>query len=56
MNKNIHNTQDWSMTVEELRRFKQFENISEEEGEKVIDSLVQLAIIAYESNPNMIEE
>lgn len=44
------------MTVEELRQFKQFENITQEEAEKVIDTLVQLAIIAYESNPDMIEE
>lgn len=38
---------EWRITPEELRSSKGFESLSDEEAEKTIDSLVQLAIIAY---------
>lgn len=50
MNSTNDDTENWRMTVKELRKFEGFENISEEEAEKVIDSLVQLALIVFEIN------
>lgn len=35
------------LTVEELKRFKEFELISDLEAENIIESLFQLAIIGY---------
>jgi hypothetical protein len=40
--------EDCKLTVTELRKFKGFEDISEEEGEKLIDALHQLTVICYE--------
>ena len=48
MNSIDYSPEFWRMTVEELRKFEGFENISEEEAENIIDSLVQLAKVAYE--------
>lgn len=47
-------TEGWRMTVEEFRQFDGFQNISDEEAEKVIDTLVQLAKIDYEIMMNNI--
>ncbi|MDD2307706.1 MAG: hypothetical protein PHP53_23585 [Prolixibacteraceae bacterium] len=44
------------MKVKELRKYEGFENISEEEAEKVIDFLVQLAQIEYEIKMNNIQK
>ena len=38
---------EWRLTVEELKSCHGFEGITEEQADEVIDSLVRLAIIAY---------
>jgi hypothetical protein len=38
------------LTVNELRKFRGFEEISDSEAENVIDSLVRLAMIMYNVN------
>lgn len=38
------------LTTNELRKFKGFETVSDSEAESIIDSLVQIAIIAYNLN------
>lgn len=35
------------LTIEELRSCKGFETVSESEGQEIIDSLFQLAVIVY---------
>jgi len=52
MNSINDDSEDWRMTVEELRKFDGFQNISKEEAEKTIDFLVQLALIAIEIKLN----
>lgn len=47
---------NWRLTLEELREIKGFENISEEEGERIIDTVVQSALIAFEIDSKVIEE
>lgn len=48
--KNVYTLNDdkskWSVTNEELRKFDGFENISDEEAEKLIATMVKLALIA----------
>lgn len=56
MNSKNDDTGNWRMTVKELRKFEGFKNISEEEAEKVINFLVQLAKIEYEIKMNNIEK
>ena len=46
------NSSNWRLTVKELRRCKGFENITDEEGEKVIDNLVQLSLISFNIDIN----
>lgn len=41
------NSSNGRLTVKELRECKGFEDISDEEGEKLIDTLFQLSKIAY---------
>lgn len=41
------NEENTRLTIEELRKFKGFEEISESEVKEIIESLFQLAIIAY---------
>lgn len=36
------------LTVEKLRTFKEFENVSEEEAEKIIHSVKELSVILYQ--------
>lgn len=38
------------LTIEELKRFKEFDLISDLEAENIIDSLIQLAMIMYNVN------
>ena len=40
-------TNEGKLTVEELRRCSGFEEISESEGNEIIESLFQLAVIVY---------
>ncbi|KAF2338830.1 hypothetical protein [Flavobacterium ginsenosidimutans] len=40
-------TNEGKLTVEELRRCRGFEEISESEGNEIIESLFQLAVIVY---------
>ena len=40
------------LTLEQLKRYKSFENVSEEEGEKIINTLYQLSIITYKHFKN----
>lgn len=40
-------TNEGKLTVEELRKCRGFEEISESEGNEIIDSLFQLAVIVY---------
>ena len=40
-------TDEGKLTVEELRRCRGFEEISESEGNEIIESLFQLAVIVY---------
>jgi len=35
------------ITVEQLRKYKGFENVSEEEANNIVETLYQLAVIAY---------
>lgn len=35
------------LTIEELRRFKGFETVSESDGQDIIESLFRLAVIVY---------
>lgn len=56
MNSINDDNDDWRMTVEELRKFDGFQNISEEEAGQIIDFLVQLARIEYEIMLNNIEK
>lgn len=56
MNSINGDTENWRMTDKELRKFEGFENISEEQAEKVIDFLVQLAKIEFEIMLNNIEK
>lgn len=39
----------WSITKEELREFKDFKEINDEEADNVLATLLMLAIIAMES-------
>lgn len=41
------NEENTRLTIEELRKFKGFEEISESEAKEIIETLFQLAIIAY---------
>ncbi|WP_269221884.1 hypothetical protein [Flavobacterium sp. IMCC34518] len=41
------NEDNTKLTIEELRKFKGFEEISESEAKEIIESLFQLAIIGY---------
>ena len=41
------NEENTRLTIEELRKFKGFEEISESEAKEIIESLFQLAIIGY---------
>jgi hypothetical protein len=36
------------LTIEKVREFKGFENVSNDEAEKIISTLEQFAMIAYE--------
>jgi len=36
------------LTIEKVRQFKGFENISDEAAENIIDTLKQLSLITYE--------
>lgn len=56
MNNIDDDTESWRMTVEEFRKVDGFQDISEEEAEKVIDFLVQLAKLDYEIMMNNIEK
>ncbi len=47
MDNNGLNEENTRLTIEELRKFKGFEEISESEVKEIIESLFQLAIIAY---------
>ncbi|WP_286971907.1 hypothetical protein [Flavobacterium sp. UBA4854] len=40
-------TNEGKLTIEELRRCRGFEEISESEGNEIIESLFQLAVIVY---------
>jgi hypothetical protein len=40
----------WAITEEELKRFKGFKDLSEEQSKLVRETLVRLAIIAMEIN------
>lgn len=37
-----------SLTIEKLREFRGFENVSDEEAEKVIHSVKELSVILYQ--------
>lgn len=50
MNNDGTDNEKIKITIEELRKFKGFETISDSEAESIIDSLAQLAIIAYNLN------
>lgn len=41
------NEENTRLTIEELRKFRGFEEISESEAKEIIESLYQLAIIGY---------
>ena len=41
------NEENTRLTIEELRKFRGFEQISESEAKEIIESLYQLAIIGY---------
>lgn len=41
------NSSEWRLTIKELKECKGFEDISDEDGERVIDTLVQLCLISY---------
>jgi hypothetical protein len=43
-------THPWAITEEELKRFKGFSDLSEEQSKLVRETLVRLAIIAMEIN------
>lgn len=38
------------LTIEELKKFTEFQNLKDEEAEEIINSLVQLAIVVYNTN------
>jgi hypothetical protein len=40
----------WAITEEEMKRFKGFEDMSEEQSKLVKETLVRLAVIAMEIN------
>jgi hypothetical protein len=42
-----YKTPNWSLTAQELRSYKGYENVSDEEAERVIETLVRLAVIVY---------
>lgn len=44
---NDNNSSEWRLTIKELKESKGFEDISDEDGERVIDTLVQLCLISY---------
>jgi hypothetical protein len=44
-----YKTPNWSLTAEELKSYKGYENVSDEEAERVIETLVRLAVIVYHS-------
>ncbi len=46
------NYSDWRLTVKELKECQGFEDISDEESDKIIDSLVQLGLVVYEYSEN----
>jgi hypothetical protein len=41
------NQENTRLTIEELRKFKGFEDLTENEANEIIESLFQLAIIGY---------
>ncbi|MCG2610645.1 hypothetical protein LZZ90_03905 [Flavobacterium sp. SM15] len=50
MNNDGTSNEKIKLTIEELRKFKGFEAVSDSDAENIIDSLAQLAIIAYNLN------
>ena len=50
------NSSEWRLTVDEVRSCKGFENIKDEEAENIIDTLVKLSLVVYESESNLTEE
>ena len=53
---NEGNSSEWRLTIDEIRSCKGFEDITDEEAENIIDTLVKLSIVAYESKSNLIED
>ena len=50
------NSSEWRLTIDEVRSCKGFENITDYEAENIIDTLVKLSIVAYESKSNLTED
>jgi len=54
-NKRI-NPENKTLTIEKLKQFKGFENLTDEDAIKIVNSIQQLAIINYENYKHTITQ
>jgi len=47
INDSVCSTPNWALTIDELKSHHGFENVTEEKAKEIIESMMRLALIAY---------